>query len=129
MKLNTHLKLDTNINGTVLELEEGYSKIKLITKDFMCADSQGLIHGGFAFCAADFAAMAAVNDPYVVLVKSETKFLAPVKLGETIIFEANITSKDRNRSTIEVTALVNENEVFKGTFYTATLKKHILSKD
>jgi acyl-coenzyme A thioesterase PaaI-like protein len=128
MKLNTHLKLDNTINGKILELKENYSKVALETKEFMIADNMGLIHGGFAFCAADFAAMAAVNDPNVVLAKSEVKFLAPVKLGESIIFEANIISCDKNKSTIEVIGYVDNNEIFKGIFYTATLKQHILDK-
>jgi acyl-coenzyme A thioesterase PaaI-like protein len=127
LELNTHLKLDNDINGKVVELKEKYSKVELSTKDFMSADSEGLVHGGFAFCAADFAAMAAVNNPYVVLAKSETKFLAPVKIGETMIFEANITAEDRNKSTVEVIGYVNNNEIFKGTFYTVTLNKHILN--
>ncbi len=126
MQLNTHLKLDNNINGKVIELQEGFSKIQLFTKEFMAADAQGLVHGGFAFCAADFAAMAAVNNPYVVLAKSETKFLAPVKVGETIVFEANIIKQETNRSTIEVIGSVSSTAVFKGIFYTATLDKHIL---
>lgn len=126
MKLNTHLKIDNGINGTVIELKQDYAKVQLDTKDFMSADEQGLVHGGFAFCAADFAAMAAVNEPYVVLAKSETKFLAPVKAGETIIFEANTTAKDGIKSTVEVIGNVQDKAVFKGTFYTATLDKHVL---
>jgi len=129
MELNTHLKLNNDINGKVIELKPAYSKVELITKDFMVADCQGLIHGGFAFCAADFAAMAAVNDPYVVLAKSETKFLAPVQLGDTIIFEANIINNDGIKNSIEVIGNVNEATVFKGLFYTATLTKHILNKE
>ncbi len=129
MELNTHLKLNNDINGKVIELKPTYSKVELITKDFMVADSQGLIHGGFAFCAADFAAMAAVNDPYVVLAKSETKFLAPVQLGDTIIFEANIINNDGIKNSVEVIGAVNEKAVFKGIFFTATLNSHILDKE
>ncbi len=126
MKLNTHLKLDNTINGKVVELSENYAKIEQITKDFMVADEVGLVHGGFTFCAADFCAMAVVNDPNVVLAKSETKFLAPIKLGDTVIFEGKLVENQGKKSTIEVVATVDENTVFKGTFYTVTLDKHIL---
>ena len=126
MTLNTHLKLDNSINGKVIELSKDYAKIEQTTKDFMVADEVGLIHGGFTFCAADFCAMAVVNDPNVVLAKSETKFLAPIKLGDTVVFEGKLLEKEGKKSTIEVIATVDETSVFKGTFYTVTLDKHIL---
>jgi acyl-coenzyme A thioesterase PaaI-like protein len=127
LQLNTHLKLNKELNGEVIELQEGFAKIKLNTTEKMIADDQGLVHGGFAFCAADFAAMAAVNDPFVVLAKSETKFLAPIKVGQSVIFEGTITSNENNRAIVEVLGSVEEKAVFKGTFYTATLEKHVLA--
>lgn len=126
MQLNTHLKLDNDINGKVIELKAGYAKVEQVTKEFMVADKQGLIHGGFTFCAADFAAMASVNDPYVVLAKSETKFLAPIKLGQIVIYEANIIENEDKKSSVEVIATVEGSAVFKGVFSTVTLDKHIL---
>ena len=125
MELNTHLKIDTTLNGKVIELKEGYAKVKLLTTELMVADERGLVHGGFAFGAADYAAMSAVNDPNVVLAKSETKFLAPVKVGETIVFEANITKSDGSKHTVEVSGSVGDKKVFVGTFYTVVLKKHV----
>lgn len=127
MQLNTHLKLNSELNGKVVELSEGYAKVEQLTTELMVADEQGLVHGGFTFCAADFAAMACVNDPYVVLAKGDTKFLAPIKLGQTVIYEAKMLENEGRKSTIEVIATVEENAVFKGTFFTVTLDKHILS--
>ena len=127
MELNTHLELDNELNGTVIELEEGYSKVKLETISVMSADKQLLIHGGFIFCAADFCAMACINDPYVVLAKSETKFTAPVKVGEIVIFEAKLIEQNGIKSIVNVEAKVLDKVVFKGVFYTATLDKHVLS--
>ena len=126
MKLNTHLKIDTTLNGHVTELKEGYAKIILKTIPIMSADEQGLVHGGFIFGAADFTAMATVNTPYVVLAKSETKFLAPVKIDESVIFEGNIIQSDGRKFTIEVAGSVGEKKVFIGTFYTVVLDKHVL---
>lgn len=127
MTLNTHLKLDSTLNGKAVELGEGYAKIELQTTDAMRADEEGLVHGGFCFCAADFAAMAAVNDPYVVLAKSETKFLAPVKVGDTVIFEGTVNENDGRKQVVSVIGKVGEKDVFTGTFYTAVLKQHVLS--
>ncbi|MEA3497858.1 MAG: hotdog domain-containing protein [Campylobacterota bacterium] len=126
MKLNTHLELDNSLNGKVVELKDGYSKVELTTTSQMVADSNGLIHGGFIFCAADYAAMSAVNHPYVVLAKSEIKFTAPVKLNDIVTLEATITEQNGIKSTVDVTATVEDKTVFKGLFYTATLEKHVL---
>ena len=125
MDIDTHLKIDTNISGKCIELKKDYAKIKLTTKEFMCADSAGLIHGGFIFSSADYCAMLAVNNPNVVLAKSTTKFIAPVKIEDIVILEARVVSSDGFKSEVEVIATVNEKVVFKGTFFTATLKKHI----
>lgn len=127
MELNTHLKLNKDLNGTVIELKKDYAKVQLDTIEQMGADEQGLVHGGFVFCAADYAAMAAVNDPYVVLAKSSVKFIAPVKVGDIVILEANITAKDKNKATVEVNGKVDQKEVFTGEFLTAVLKQHILT--
>jgi len=127
MELNTHLKLDNTINGKVVELKEGYAKVEQKTQEFMVSDEQGLVHGGFTFCAADFSAMAAVNAPNVVLAKSDAKFLAPIKLGDIVLFEASIIESNGKKSTVEVLASVEEKAVFKGTFSTVTLDKHIFS--
>ncbi len=126
MELNTHLKIDSNLNGKIIELKKDYAKIKLQTIEIMKADDQGLVHGGFIFCAADFTAMACINDPYVVLAKSNTKFIAPVKVGDIVILEANIKETNGFKSIVDVIATVNNKDIFKGEFFTATLDKHVL---
>ena len=126
MELNTHLKIDTSLNGKVLELSKGYAKIELKTTDIMRADEQGLVHGGFIFGAGDFTAMATVNDPFVVLAKSETKFLAPVKVGQNVVFEGNIIQSEGRKFTVEVVGFIDEKKVFVGTFYTVVLDVHVL---
>lgn len=126
MVLNTHLNINETLNGEVVVIKDGYAKVELKVSEAMVADERGLIHGGFIFGAADYAAMAAVNHPNVVLAKSEVKFLAPSKLGDKIILEANIIEQNGAKSTVEVTAIANEKLSFKGLFYTVTLEKHVL---
>jgi len=127
MKLNTHLKIDRILSGEVIVLEEGYAKVELKTTDVMRADEEGLVHGGFCFSAADFAAMAAVNDPNVVLAKSESRFLAPVRVGEIVLFEAEVVERDGRKQTVKVTGDVGQTRVYEGTMYTVVLKDHVLS--
>lgn len=126
MILKTHLKIDEQLNGELVVLKDSYAKVILETNESMLADEHGLIHGGFIFGAADYAAMAAVNHPNVVLVKSEVKFLAPTKLGAKVILEANVTDTNGSRNTIEVIGHIDSKNVFKGIFYTTILQKHIL---
>ncbi|MDY0327951.1 MAG: hotdog domain-containing protein [Arcobacteraceae bacterium] len=126
MQLNTHLKLNNSLNGNVIELKKDYAKISLQTSDTMRCDDEGLVHGGFAFCAADFCAMASVNHPFVVLAKSEVKFLAPVKVGDVVIFEGNVASNDGRKQTVSVVGKVGDKDVFMGEFKTVILEKHIL---
>jgi acyl-coenzyme A thioesterase PaaI-like protein len=127
MKLKTHLEIDQTLNGNIIELKENYAKIELKTTSIMKADKQGLVHGGFIFGAADFAAMACVNDPFVVLAKSEVKFLAPVKVGQSIVFEANAEETDGRKYRVKVVGTSQNKEVFTGTFYAVVLDKHVLS--
>ncbi|CAA6803104.1 MAG: Hot dog fold protein HP0420 [uncultured Sulfurovum sp.] len=127
MELKTHLKLDNTLNGELLELKEGYAKVVLKTIQNMVADAEGLIHGGFIFGAADFTAMATVNDPYVVLAKSETKFLAPVKVGQSVTFQGKNIESNARKQTIEVTGTIENKKVFVGTFYTVVLDTHVLN--
>ena len=126
MSINTHLKIDQTLNGTVTENGKGYAKVTLLTLPIMIADSEGLVHGGFIFGAADYCAMVSVNNPLVVLAKSEVKFIAPVKVGEDITFEGKILEENGNRVSVTVIAMVQDTKVFSGTFYTSILDKHPL---
>jgi len=93
--LKTHENINRDLCGEIMRIEQGYVELRLTTSSEMVADDQGLIHGGFIFGAADFAAMAAVNEKNVVLVGSETHFLSPVKFGDEINFVARVRHKER----------------------------------
>ena len=128
MKLKTHLKLDPTLCGEVVELEEGYAKVRLETTQGMAADERGLVHGGFTFGAADFAAMAAVNDKNVVLVEATSRFLAPVVVGDVVEFEAWITKKEGKKAWVDVRGVVEGRKVFEASFLTYTPNTHILDR-
>lgn len=127
MELKTHLKIDRSLCGEVVVLEAGYAKVELQTTERMRVDEEGLVHGGFCFGAADFAAMAAVNDPNVVLAKSTSKFIAPVRVGEIVVFEAEVVSQEGRKRQVKVTGNVEQTDVYEGTFDTVVLENHVLS--
>ena len=126
MKLNTHLNIDTSLCGKVTKLEKNYAEVLLHTSTKMRADKQGLVHGGFVFGAADFAAMSAVNDPLVVLGSATSKFVAPVAVGEVLLFKAKVISEKGRKRMVEVEAFVKEKLVFEGSFTTFVLESHVL---
>ena len=126
MQLNTHLNIDTSLCGKVTKLEENYAEVLLCTTQQMTADAQGLVHGGFVFGAADYAAMSAVNDPYVVLGASSSKFVAPVKVGDAVLCKASVVSTKGKKSVVEVEAFVDGTLVFEGDFTTFVLPSHVL---
>ncbi|MGB5506019.1 MAG: hotdog domain-containing protein [Sulfurovum sp.] len=126
MQLNTHLNINTSLCGKVIKLQENSAEVLLHTTQQMSADTQGLVHGGFIFGAADYAAMSAVNDPYVVLGASNSKFIAPVKVGDAVICKASIVNIKGKKAEVEVEAFVNEKLVFEGNFTTFVLPSHVL---
>jgi len=127
MQQNTHLNINTSLCGKATTLEKGYAEVLLHTTQQMSADAEGLVHGGFVFGAADYAAMSAVNDPFVVLGASSSKFLAPVKVGDVVLCKAVIVSDKGKKKVVEVEAFISDKLVFTGEFTTFVLDKHVLA--
>ncbi len=124
--IRTHKLASKDLVGEVIEIRNGESKVKLKTTNEMAVDEKGLIHGGFTFGLADFAAMIAVNHPNVVLGKAEVKFTKPVKVGDEIVAEAKVVEEKGKEKIVDVTAKVGEKVVLKGKFYCYVLDKHVL---
>ncbi|MDK9693628.1 MAG: PaaI family thioesterase [Sulfurimonas sp.] len=124
--LTTHEKINRDLCGEIEKLEQGFISLKLVTTHDMIADSMGLIHGGFIFSAADFAAMAAVNERNVVLVASDCQFLSPVKFGDIVNFTAKVRHKEGRKRNVHVVANVLDIKVFEGEFKTVVTERHVL---
>lgn len=124
--LNTHESINRDLCGEIMRLEQGYVELRLTTSTEMVADDQGLIHGGFIFGAADFAAMAAVNEKNVVLVGCDSNFLSPVKFGDEVNFVARVRHKEGRKRNVYVEAHVLDIKIFHAEFRTVITEKHIL---
>lgn len=125
---STHAAIDESLCGRVTARADGEADVSLVTTDVMAADARGLVHGGFVFGAADFAAMVAVNDPFVVLGSADTRFVAPVHVGERVDFHASRTGTSGRKHLVEVIGRVGDREVFRGTFTTFVLDRHVLDR-
>ncbi len=124
--LKTHEEINRDLCGEIEKMDVGYVKLKLVTTHDMIADSKGLIHGGFIFGAADYAAMAAVNERNVVLVGSNCQFLSPVKFGDIVNFTAKVRHKEGRKRNVRVTGNVLDIKVFDGEFKTVVTDRHVL---
>lgn len=122
----THDRINEDLSGEVITLEDGYVEVRLTTTIDMLADNVGLIHGGFIFSAADYAAMLAVNERNVVLVASDCQFLSPVKLHDEVNIVARVRHKEGRKRNVYVTGHVLDVKVFEGEFKTVITEKHVL---
>ncbi|NPA12049.1 MAG: PaaI family thioesterase [Epsilonproteobacteria bacterium] len=125
-ELKTHLKLDPRY-GRLTELNDDFAKVVLECKPDMAVDEEGLIHGGFIFGAADFCAMATINEEYVVLAKATNcEFMAPLKVGDIVEFTSEILMKEKRKAEVKVTGTMNEIKIFEGIFSCVILDTHVL---
>lgn len=124
--VRTHERINQNLSGEIIRMESGYVELRLITIADMVADDIGLIHGGFIFSSADYAAMLAVNEPNVVLVGSDCQFLSPVKFHDEVKIIAKVRHTEGRKRNVHVEAFVLDIKVFEGEFKTVITERHVL---
>jgi acyl-coenzyme A thioesterase PaaI-like protein len=127
MEPNTHHGIDHSLCGAPTKLEPGHATVTLQTLPTMAADAVGLVHGGFIFGLADYAAMLAVNDPNVVLGAADTRFLAPVRVGQTVVATASVQVEKGRKRTVLVECRSKQTTVMTGTFTCFVLDAHVLN--
>lgn len=123
---STHLAISLRLVGEPLELGEGTATAALTLLSEMAADDRGLVHGGFAFGLADYAAMLAVNHPLVVLASSSVKFLAPTRVGERLVAEARVVEETGRKRRVQVEVRRGDETVAAGEFLAVIPDRHVL---
>ena len=111
-----------------MEIGEGLARVELRPDDPMVVDHVGLVHGGFIFGLADYAAMLAVNDPNVVLGSAAVRFMKPVRKGDHVVATATTTAVNGKKHQVRVEARVDETAVFEGVFTCFVLETHVLEQ-
>lgn len=129
VKITTHKTISQELCGKPVELKDDFSRVELLATEKMAVDESGLVHGGFIFGLADYAAMIAVNHPNVVLGAADVKFLKPVRVKETVAAEARVVSKAGKKQKVNVIVSRGDDKVFEGEFTCFTLDKHILKNE
>ena len=104
---------------SIMEIKEGYSKIKMTVRAEMI-NGFGIVHGGIAFSLADSAFAFACNNRNVLSVALDTSinFLKPVHVNDELIAEATELHNGKSTGLYHIT-ITNQNKhvvaVFKGT--------------
>ncbi len=127
MEIITHRAIDANLCGQPLEVEQGRSRVVLKTTPEMAVDKEGLVHGGFIFGLADYAAMIAVNHPNVVLGAADVKFLKPTSVGQTVVAEARVEEVQDKKHWVAVSVTKGQETLFQGMLTCFVLERHILA--
>ena len=128
MSVKTHIYASPSLIGKPLSISSGsYAEAELKADWRMAVDEKGLIHGGFTFGLADYAAMIAVNEPNVVLAKAEVKFTAPVKVGDLMNARAEVIDKKDGKYIVNVIVKVKNIKVLEGVFTCIVTEKHVLN--
>lgn len=128
MESKTHKLANPSLLGKPIKIIEGFEAVvELQASDEMKVDEHGLVHGGFAFGLADYAAMLAVNHPYVVLGESHARFLAPVRVGELMKANARVSKTEGRKIVVSVDVYANDKCVLKADMICFKLERHVLS--
>lgn len=129
MRVRTHRLANRRLLGRPIEIKDGVEAVvELRASEEMAVDERGLVHGGFTFGLADYAAMLAVNHPHVVLAASETRFLAPVKVGDVMVARAEVEREEGRRREVAVEVSVDGRRVLTGTMTAYVLEGYVLGR-
>jgi acyl-CoA thioesterase len=105
----------------VLEIKEGYSKIKMAIRPEMI-NGLGIVHGGVAFSMADSCFAFACYNRNVLSVALDTSinFTKPVHVGDILIAEAEELHNGKSTGLYHI-SITNQNDhvvaLFKGTCF------------
>lgn len=106
---------------SVIEIREGYSKIKMTVRPEMI-NGLGIVHGGVAFSLADSCFAFACNNRNVLSVALDTaiNFTKPVHVGDVLAAESKEIHNGKSTGLYQIT-IKNQNDhvvaVFKGTCF------------
>lgn len=126
MDQRTHQAVAPQLCGRPVELSPGRARVVLETHRDMAADDRGLVHGGFTFGLADYAAMLAVNEPTVVLASAQVRFVGPVVVGDRIEADARVERSEGRKRWVKVVVSREGTPVAEGELVAFVPERHLL---
>lgn len=124
-EIKTSPAIKIGLSGVVTELKKNHAKTRLYTSEDMVVDKEGLIHSGLIISAANYAALAAINEEFCITISTRISLFGPAKLGDVIEFEANAHFDESRKREARVTGYIKDIKVFEGTFGLVLLEEHI----
>lgn len=111
---------------SLIEITEGYSKIKMTVREEMI-NGFGIVHGGVAFSLADSCFAFACNNRNVLSVALDTSinFTKPVHVGDVLTAEAKELHNGKSTGLYHITIKNQNNHIvalFKGTCFRTNKK-------
>jgi acyl-coenzyme A thioesterase PaaI-like protein len=128
LRPRTHSAIDPRLCGRLVALEPGSARVELETVPDMAADERGLVHGGFVFGLADYAAMLAVDHPNVVLGSAQVRFQKPVVVGERLVALASLVAEEGTKRRVAVEVRRGEEVVMAGELLCFVPDRHVLDR-
>lgn len=106
---------------SIIEIREGYSKIKMTVRPEMM-NGLGIVHGGIAFSLADSAFAFACNNRNQLSVALDTaiNFIKPIHVGDELIAEAKELHNGKSTGLYQIEITNQKNYLvaqFKGLCY------------
>lgn len=127
--LQTHKNIQSSHSYKLLDLSDGYAKISINSQKSETVDKENVVYDGSIFSAANFCAIAAVNEAQTFLISANIDFLNQVRIDdEEVIFEARAKSNISGKKQIMVQGKVNDITVFSGDFVAMKLDNKSLIK-
>ena len=118
-------QMSPSVVGDLVDLQRNKAVVHFVPTDKMAMDESKMIHAGFVFNSASFAAMAAINKKYSVLIAADVKFLAPIELGHEVIFKAEAIQSDTKKCEVKVEGYLLDIKIFDSIFHIAVFDKKI----
>lgn len=117
--------LKSEMCGSIIKMTYEEVITKFVPTKQMISDESNLIHSGFIFNAANYAAMCLVNQPHAITIGAEVEFLAPVEFEQEMMFLATIKQSNAKKFEINVKGTLLDIKIFEAIFHIAVFDKQL----
>lgn len=125
IELQTCTALKSELCGSIIKMTYEEVMTKFVPTKQMISDESNLIHSGFIFNAANYAAMCLVNQPHAITIGAEVEFLAPVEFEQEMMFLATIKQSNAKKFEISVKGTLLDIKIFEAIFHIAVFDKQL----
>lgn len=125
LELLTCNSLKSEFIGSIVKMTYEEVITKFAPTKQMISDESNLIHSGFIFNAANYAAMCLVNQPHAITIGAEVEFLAPVEFEQEMMFLATVKQSNAKKFEISVKGTLLDIKIFEAIFHIAVFDKQL----